>query len=361
MPTFYRTRCTGDVLDLLETVAVLLDATIETLGGGCVSVEPADLVVGDGVGAVGVSSHRHLELAVAGRHLDHVKVVDKVVAAGVVCKVDDALDAVELLEAKLGAQPSAVLVPIGGRLQMVVDVLEKDAGAVLDAWVARVGRAEGGAGAPVRGDADVGAAALQRHRAGEEAATAGAAGRRVGQAAGQREHLPQRLVEVERRGEPAPVRPQRRVRFRPLHPEPVGQPEVEERQPLLVPADERVPDRAPAHPVVAQQNDHRVVQHPLAFQSLQLLQQTTVHRRQAVGVLVAHADGPEEAKVRQAEERASKLHAVVEDSVEAGLRPGAVLEPESAEKIELEEKGKDLRDCVSSISGYLHEICIGAP
>ena len=313
-------------------MAILLDSAIETLGGGGVGVEPANLVVGHGVGSVGVASNRHLELAVTGRHLDHVKVGDVVVAARKVCKVDDALDAVELLQAKLGAQPSALLVPIGGGLQEVVDVLEKDARPLLHARVARVGRAESGAGAPVRGDADVGAAPLERHRASEEAATVGTAGGRIGQAAGQREHVPERLVEVERRGEPASVRPQRRVRVRPLDAEPLRQPKVEERQPLLVPSDERVPDRAPAHPVVAQQHDHRVVEDALAFQSLQLVEQPTVHRRQPVRVLVADADGPEEAKVRQAEERARKLDRVVENSVEAGLWSGAVLEPESAKK-----------------------------
>lgn len=112
--------------------------------------------------------------------------------------------------------------------------------------------------------------------------------------------------------------------------EPLGQPDVDVRQSLLVPTDEGVAKVTPSHTVIAQEDDHRVVQHPLLLQKFEPLQHVGVHRRDAVHVVVTDGVRPEEAEVRHAEEGAGEVHGVVEDPLEAQLGTGAVFHVESA-------------------------------
>lgn len=64
------------------------------------------------------------------------------------------------------------------------------------------------------------------------------------------EDIPQRLVEIEWRGESILIHRERSMGIRVLSAEPFGQPDVDVRQSLLVPADEGVAKLAPAHAVV---------------------------------------------------------------------------------------------------------------
>ena len=80
--------------ELLETMAILLGSAIQALRGRGVGIDPANLVVGQGVGSVLVVSNRHLELSIPGAHLYHVEVGD----AARVSKVDHAVYTVQLLQ-----------------------------------------------------------------------------------------------------------------------------------------------------------------------------------------------------------------------------------------------------------------------
>lgn len=92
-------------------MAVLLHAMIQTSGARGVRIDSADFAVGQGVIAVSVIPDGDLEVAVAGRRLDHIEIrhARRVFRA----EIDHLVHPMHLLQLEPRAQSSTLLVLVG--------------------------------------------------------------------------------------------------------------------------------------------------------------------------------------------------------------------------------------------------------
>jgi len=246
---------------------------IQAPGTRGIRVNPADLVVGQSIIAVTVITYGELEIAIAGRRLYHVKIRD----AGQVlrAKIHYPIDSVDLLQFQTRAQSPALLVLVISH--DTFHMVQKFTDADISDLVVDIDRLESRAGAPVIGHSGVLAAPLLGN--GSEQRLAGGTSRAgISLATPDNDDLPQRLVEIERRGEPILINHESSIALGILPAKPFGQPNVDVRQALLVPTDEGVAKFTPAHTVIAQEDHHRIVQNAFLFQKLEFLQYTRVHR-----------------------------------------------------------------------------------
>jgi len=214
----------------------------------------------------------------------------------------------------------------------ILHMVQKFMNADISDLVVDVDRLESRAGAPVIGHSGVLAAPLLGN--GREERLAGGTPRAgISFATPDNDNLPQSLVEIEWRSEPVLISHESSIALGILPAKPFGQPNVDVRQALLVPTDEGVAKFTPAHTVIAQKDHHRIVQNASLFQKREFLEYTRVHRRDTVHVVVADGVGPEEAKVRRADEGLGEIHGIVKDSFETQLGTGTVFHVESADKM----------------------------
>lgn len=174
-------------------MTVLLHAMIQTSGARGVRIDSADFAVGQGIIAIAVVPDGDLEVAVAGRRLDHVEIRD----AGRVfrAEIDHLVHPMHLLQLEPRAQSSALLVLVifHNAFHVIQKLLHAGGGdPVVDVdWF------EGRAGTPMISHPRVLAASLPWNRR-EEGLTGGTSRTGIGIATSDDEDVPQSLVEIER-------------------------------------------------------------------------------------------------------------------------------------------------------------------